>query len=251
MSNEASTARAWKEARIMNLKHCWIANAAVLLALMGAAAATSPVRDSFVVERDHLCVTEGAIEKSARGRLMVNAPKMRAYVNAGISQDAEGRFTYMGPTTEASRLGSGETRRQFGLKLRAQDPCNLVYVMWRIDPESKLVVSVKRNPTAHTSAECANRGYQNIKPRRSAAVPKLRPGDAHTLRAEMKGQELRVFVDSEAVWEGSVGPEAAGLAGPVGIRSDNARLEFDLVTGEPIGSADHSVGCKSGPSESE
>jgi len=233
------------------IKHRWVTNGAVLLTLIGAAHATSPVRDSFVVERGNLCVTEGAIEKSARGRLTVNVPKMRAYVNAGISQEVEARFTYIGPPAEASRLGSGEIRRQFGLKLRAQDPCNLVYVMWRIDRESKLVVSVKRNPTAHTSAECGNRGYQNIKPRRNAAVPKLRPGDAHTLRAEMKGQELRVFVDSEAVWEGSVGPEATGLAGPVGIRSDNVRLEFDLVTSEPRGRPDHAVACKSGPGESE
>ena len=37
----------------------------------------------------------------------------------------------------------GELRRQFGLKLRAQDACNLVYVMWRIEPASKLVVSIK------------------------------------------------------------------------------------------------------------
>ena len=71
--------------------------------------------------------------------------------------------------------------------------------MWRIDPESKVVVSVKRNPAAHTNAECGNRGYLNIKPRRSAAVPRLRPGDAHTLRAEMNGQELRVFVDGVQV----------------------------------------------------
>ncbi len=236
----------------MNLiKHRWVTNGAVVLTLIGVATATSPVRDSFVVEPGNLCVTEGAIEKSAHGRLTVNVPKMRAYLNAGISQDAELRFIYIGPTAEASRLGSGEIRRQFGLKLRAQDPCNLVYVMWRIDPESKLVVSVKRNPAAHTSAECGNRGYQNIRARRSAAVPKLRTGDAHTLSAEINGQDLRVFVDGTAVWDGSVGPEGAGLVGPVGIRSDNARLEFDLVTSEPSGGPDHPVACKSGPGESE
>jgi hypothetical protein len=233
------------------ITHRWLTNGAALLALIGAASATSPVRDAFVMERGNLCVTEGAIEKSARGRLMVNVPKMRAYVNAGTSQQAEVRFTYVGPTAEASRLGSGEMRRQFGLKMHAQDPCNLVYVIWRIDPESKLVVSVKRNPTGHTSAACGNRGYQNIKPRRSSAVPKLRPGDAHTLRAEMNGQDLRVLVDGDAVWQGNVGPEAVGLSGPVGIRSDNARLEFDLVTSEPSGRPDHPVACKSGPSESE
>jgi hypothetical protein len=91
-----------------------------------------------------------------------------------------------------ARLGSGELRRQFGLKLRAQDACNLVYAMWRIVPQSKLVVSVKSNPGQHSSAECGNRGYRNIKPRRSIPVPILRSGDAHDLRAEMNGEEMKV-----------------------------------------------------------
>ena len=224
----------------------------LLVPTLFAAAAQPPARNGFAVERGNLCVTEGAIEKSARDHLTVNVPKMRAYVNTGPSQAVEARFTYLGPTGKESRLGSGEIRRQFGLKLRAQDPCNLVYVMWRIDPESKLVVSVKRNPTAHTSLECGNHGYQNIKPQHSMAVPRLRPGDTHTLRAEMKGQELRVLVDNAAVWEGSVGPEALGLAGPVGIRSDNARLEFDLKAAEPGGVRhDHVTECKSGPAQAE
>jgi hypothetical protein len=57
--------------------------------------------------------------------------------------------------------------------LRAEDACNLVYLMWRIEPESRLVVSVKRNPGQHASAECGNRGYQNVKPRYSAPIPSL------------------------------------------------------------------------------
>jgi hypothetical protein len=156
---------------------------------------------------------------------------MRAYVNAWTAQSIEARFHYLGPTSNEEALGSGEMRRQFGFKLRAQDPCSLVYAIWRINPESKLVVSVKRNPSAHTSAECGNRGYENIKPRKSAPLPPLRSGDSHTLRAEMKKEDLRVFVDNREVWSGDVGADAAALAGRVGIRSDNARLEFDLKTG--------------------
>jgi hypothetical protein len=234
------------------ISRLWFANGLLVPTLICAAAAQPSARETFTVARASLCVTEGAVEMSARDRLTVNVPKMRAYVNTGPSQEVEGRFSYLGPTAQESRLGSGETRRQFGLKLRAQDPCNLVYVMWRIDPESKLVVSVKRNPTEHTSAECGNRGYQNIKARHSIAVPRLRPGDTHTLRAEMNALELRVFVDDAAVWEGSVGPEALGLVGPVGVRSDNSRLEFDLKVGEPSGGRrDQVTQCKSGPGESE
>jgi len=186
----------------------------------------------LTIGRDRLCVTEGAIEKTADNRLSVNVPKMRAYVTEWTVQSAEVRFTYLGGTSKESALGSGTIRRQFGLKLRAQDPCNLVYAIWRIDPESKLVVSVKRNPGAHASAECGNRGYENIKPRTASALPRLEPGHSHTLRAEMKDTELRVFADNHEVWEGDVGSDAAKLEGPVGIRSDNARLEFEFMARE-------------------
>jgi hypothetical protein len=100
--------------------------------------------------------------------------------------------------------------------------------MWRIAPESKLVVSIKSNRGQHTSAECGNHGYRNIKPQRSKPVPALRTGDTHDLRAEMAGAEMKVFVDNSLVREGSLGPEALAFDGPVGIRSDNARLEFEL-----------------------
>ena len=104
------------------------------------------------VAKANLCVTEGALEALPGQRLAVNVPKMRAYVNAYTQPVAEVRFTYLGSTGNEAPLASGEMRRQFGLKLRAQDACNLVYAMWRIEPESKLVVSVKSNPGQHTSA---------------------------------------------------------------------------------------------------
>src|SRR5205807_9405321 len=112
--------------------------------------------------REMLCVTEGTIEEGASQRLSVSVPKMRAYVNRRTSQAVKAHFTYLGGTDNEAKLGSGELRRQFGFKLRAQDPCNLVYAMWRIEPESQLVVSVKTNPGRHTSAECTNHGYKNI-----------------------------------------------------------------------------------------
>ena len=182
----------------------------------------------------NLCVTEGKMEEAPNQGLLVTVPKMRAYVNEATPQIVEARFTYLGATGEEARLGSGELRRQFGLKLRAADACNLVYAMWRIDPESKLVVSVKSNPGEHTSAECGNRGYKNIKARKSRPVPTLRIGDTHSLRAEMRAEELNVFVDNTLVWEGSVGAEGGRFEGPVGIRSDNAKLQLELQVGEPI-----------------
>jgi hypothetical protein len=180
------------------------------------------------VPRANLCVTEGAIDELPGQKISVTVPKMRAYLNTRTPQDVEAQFTYLGSTGKEARLGSGELRRQFGLKLRAQDACNLVYAMWRIEPRSKLVVSVKSNPGQHTSAECGNRGYRNINPRHAIPVPVLRPGDTHHLRAEMNGQELKVFADNALVWEGPVGEDAVSFQGPVGIRSDNARLQLQL-----------------------
>jgi hypothetical protein len=199
------------------------------------------------VPRANLCVTEGAIEALPGPRLAVSVPKMRAYVNAFTPQMVEAHFTYLGGTGNESKLGSGEMRRQFGLKLHAEDACNLVYAMWRIEPESKLVVSVKSNPGEHSSAQCGNRGYQNIKPRRSTQVPALRAGETHTLRAEMSGEEMKVFVDNALVWEGSVGQKAVGFEGPVGIRSDNARLQIELRAARSLRRP--APGCRTGESD--
>ena len=209
--------------------------------------------DWIAVQRGQLCVTEGTIDSVAKGKLSVATPKMRAYLTEPSAQAVEMRFLYLGATNGESALASGEMRRQLGLKLRSQDPCNLVYVMWRIEPENELVVSVKRNPKDHTSAACGNRGYKNIKPAHKDSLPGLQPGETHTLRAEMADDILRVFADHREVWTGNLRLDAHGLAGPVGIRTDNVHLEFDLKAGA-AGKDDHdarSQPCKAGAESEE
>jgi hypothetical protein len=186
------------------------------------------------ISRGELCVTEGEIEAQGSGQLRVDDSKMRAYTEFRTSQVAELRFRYLGPTEEMSKLGSGTVRQQFGLKLRAQDACNLVYVMWRISPESKLVASVKRNPGKQTSAECGNQGYRNVKPQHSIPLPALTPASSHQFRAEMQEDHLSVLVDRTLAWEGSLGSDAVSLNGPVGMRTDNVRLTFDFFA-DPSG----------------
>jgi len=215
-----------------------------------SAAVAIPRPTMMRISRQNLCVTEGNIE-SAGDKLTVDVPKMRAYVNQATPQIVEAHFTFLGPTGKDIPLGSGEMRRQFGLKLRAGDACNLVYAMWRIEPQSKLVVSVKSNPGQHSSAECGNRGYTNIKPAKGSSVPILRPGSPHVLRAEMNGEQLKIFVDRALVWEGSVGADGGAMKGPVGVRSDNARLQFELFAAEPANATSQGPACRTGAEAAE
>lgn len=204
------------------------------------------------VSRADLCVTEGMVAgQPASSSFTVDSPKMRAYVNATPVQSIEARFTYLGATAQDVPLGSGTLRRQLGVKLHAQDACNLVYAMWRIEPESKLIVSIKENPGQHTSAECGNRGYRNIKPQRSAPTPQLRAGDAHTLRAELTPTTLNIYIDQTLAWQGALGEGARKWDERVGIRSDNVRWQFELRTGPLDHDNAHKGVCESKPGEAE
>jgi hypothetical protein len=104
-----------------------------------------------------------------------------------------------------------------------------LYVSWRIEPRSQVVVQLKLDPALHTSAECENGGYQTIKPRRSAAPPSLADGRVHVMQATLSGTSLAVVIDGAPVWEGVVGDAVNTLRGPVGVRSDNGRFDFALI----------------------
>jgi len=175
-------------------------------------------------------VTDGKIEKAAGNRLMVSTKEMRATVKFSTQQNVTVKFTYLGPTREVARLGSGEIRSQFGIKLRSQNQCNLVYVMWHFAPDQKIAVSIKRNPGQSTHEECLDHGYiNNIKPSVSAAVPPVHPDQPHVLSASMSGSNLTVSADNRAVWKGDLGHVALEVDGPVGVRSDNAHVVFDFI----------------------
>ena len=174
-------------------------------------------------------VPDGKILKAAGNRLMVSTKEMRATLKFSTQQNVTVKFTYLGPTGEVSRLGSGEVRSQFGIKLRAQDTCNIVYIMWHFAPDQKIAVSVKRNPGKRTHEECLDYGYiNNIKPRVSATPPPIHPDQPHSLSAFMHGSNLTVVADERIVWQGDLGPVALEFNGPVGLRSDNAHVVFDF-----------------------
>jgi hypothetical protein len=196
--------------------------------LIASAVLAQPAQSLRPLSRAQLCVTEGALEAGADEGFAVMAPKMRAVARVPAGDAAEMRFTYLGPTAAQSPLGSGAVREQLGLKLRAVDACNLVYVMWRLTPEPGLVVQTKNNPGQHLSRECTNHGYRTVKPRLATALPPLSAGQSHVLGAQILGSELRATVDGKTVWQGELGSEGAS-AGPVGVRSDNVRFTFVLA----------------------
>jgi hypothetical protein len=183
-----------------------------------------------VVPRSELVVESGRIDVAPPGAgLELVSPVVRALVGDRPRDGLELAFVYRGPTAEARPLASGELRRQIGLKLRARDTCNVVYVMWHLSPTQGIHVSVKSNPGAHVHAECGDRGYVQVSPQRHGAAPAIRVGEVHRLRASIDGVRLRVTVDGSLAWEGPLPPEALAVDGPVGIRSDNGLFSATIA----------------------
>jgi hypothetical protein len=205
-----------------------------LAIVASVARADTPSGDTplpYRVERDQFTVTSGAIQARPAHRLSIDVPEVRAVLRSPTPPAAAIRFTYFGPTAGTKPLASGEVRRQLGLKLRAQDTCNVLYVMWHIEPDTKIAVSVKWNPGQRTHAQCGARGYANIRPRRAVPIPPILPGASRTLQAELRARDLTVRVDGAIVWDGTLPPEIADFDGPVGLRSDNAQFEFEYFVG--------------------
>jgi hypothetical protein len=197
-------------------------------------------------------------------RFFVRSPALRAWLGRSpphLSRDSSGvaasaaalaasraepavvelEFVYHGPSRGQAPLASGELRRQVGVELRAQDGCNLVYVMWRIEPVQKLMVSLKSNPGQHSHRECGDRGYVNLVPERAEPLPPLRVGESHVLRASASASELTVWVDGRRRWQGRLPAAAAAFDGPAGVRSDNVELELLLRSSASLGPAQASV----------
>lgn len=209
--------------------------AAVLVDLLVASPTTA--EELRPVARSDLCVTNGEIKALPGGRLLVDAASSRAVLRSPTDAVAEIDFRYLGPSAGAKPLASGELRRQIGLKLRAQDTCNLVYAMWHIEPDARVAVSIKRNPGMSTHEQCDAHGYINLKPTISAGPPAIAPGQEHRLRAELRQSRLTVIADGKVAWSGDLGKRIFEFDGPVGMRSDNARFDFVFLAGARRGEA--------------
>jgi hypothetical protein len=203
------------------------------------------------IDRDGLCVTNGTVSMLPAGRLAIDTPSSRAVVRTATEstadQLAEIRFRYLGPTQVSKPLASGELRRQIGLKLRAEDTCNLIYAMWHIEPDAKVAVSIKRNAGMHTNEQCHAGGYVNLKAPRPVDLPPIRPGETHTLRAELHGNDLTVAADGKVAWQGTLGNEPPSPHGPAGFRTDNARFELEYYADRPVRSLLQAQRAQPGP----
>ncbi|RKH02997.1 hypothetical protein D7X32_15420 [Corallococcus carmarthensis] len=192
------------------------------------------------VTRRQLHITEGQLvslqeEEPDGTHFAIEVPRQRAVVPETTGDEAVLRFTWLGITDPAIPLASGQQREQVGLKLRARDGCNVIYAMWRIAPSAGIVVNFKRNPDDHESGECGNAGYTTVRPRFMEPLDKLSPGESHVLRARIDADVLTVYADGKRVWEGILPADALVLEGPAGMRTDNARVRFQLLVPQTAG----------------
>jgi hypothetical protein len=186
------------------------------------------------IEARELAVTSGELTFDGPGRFSTRSPALRAELGRAPRSAAELAFVYQGPTLSDAPLASGELRRQIGLKLRAQDGCNVVYVMWHIEPSPGIVVSVKSNPGQSRHAECGDRGYRFLDPTSSKPVAPIARGQKHVLGAEIRGRELLVETDGEPSWRGELPAAAFAFDGPVGVRTDNGEFSVELRAQELV-----------------
>jgi hypothetical protein len=198
-----------------------------------------PKLDVAPVANADLCVTKGVVAGS-----LVEEPTVRGYARGAGGDAAALTFTYRGESFETRELAGGQARRQIGLKLRAQDSCNVVYVMWRLDPKPKLDVSVKLNPLKKTHEECGADGYTKIKPLKKTFVPVFEYGKTHTLRAEIVGDSLYAWIDDKLLFQGTLPEPARSLKGPAGLRSDNVKFDLVALAAAPGTGAATAPACK-------
>jgi hypothetical protein len=205
------------------------------LAIALALAQASPLAPLEPARVDRIRVESGQIEPVTADTFVVRRPGMRAVVSGSLGSSASVTFTYLGPTRDEVPLASGELRRQIGLKLRSQDTCNIVYVMWHIAPRQGINVQVKSNPGLATHDECRDSGYQSVQATTKVEARPIRVGERRTLRAEIESRALRVYADDVPVWEGTLPMQVLAFDGPAGIRSDNGVFDVTMRTarGEP------------------
>lgn len=190
---------------------------------------------NFSVPHGRLKVTSGKITISDSGRyLQTGSAGMRAVDTSSDGNIGLLQIIYHGLSSVVKPQANGDVRSQVGLKLRSANPCNLLYVMWRIYPEEVISISRKANPNLETSLECGAGGYTRVVP--LFPVPghaTLRNGERRYFGAEIvEDSVLNVYIDNELTRSIDLNADIetqrflTNTQGVSGIRSDNVDLTF-------------------------
>lgn len=213
----------------MNTQRIWLA--LFMAALTGCAVSGSleveATSDAEALTASSFTATDGTV--SVESMLWTSSPSMRGAYTSG--QDATVvMFEYLGDTATLVPLSDGTYRRQVCAQVLKQDPCNVLYACWR---NTGLVqVSMKSNPTQHTSAVCGDGGYTTVG---QFNGPALASSDTlvHALRLTLNGAHttLTTQVDAAAPVQYSLPASTTALSPTTfGLRSDNSVLHFITVT---------------------
>jgi len=191
------------------------------------------------VDYRNLKVTSGKIEQTKSGLFSIKHNTVRATEirhPGGYARHAKLRFSFKGRSDKTRKLASGSIKRQIGLKLRAKNACNLVYVMWSFLPTERITVHTKRNPGKSKSKQCGNNGYKLLKKYDVPASKSALDGRTARLQADFvtKGSTyyVDVYVDNKRVISVPIDASfGSNVVGAAGLRSDNGKYLFRFWSG--------------------
>ncbi len=177
-------------------------------------------------------VTKGDVAAAGAEKYRVTSDQLRLRVEDTTGDAISVRFHYQGlGKNPAVAMGSGLTRHQFGVFLLAENQCNMLYVMLRLDSKNQATIAVqgKRNPEQALHLVCQNHGYETIKPAFTTPIGELKPDSSIDLTAKVNASGMLVVeVDKKMVWQGSVAELRLPKNGYSGIRTDNVAVEFTV-----------------------
>ena len=183
-----------------------------------------------------ICLSAGEAHRQD-GRLLIEAPITRAVVPNADGDRGGVEVELLGLTPKQVPAASGRVLQQVGLRLRMQDACNGIYVMWPLGDSPRIRVMVKHNEGQSRFAECGARGYKIMRPETASDIAPLTVGQPRRLEAALRDDELTVMVDGRIGWKGHVSTDATRLPGYAGFRTDNARVRLSWIGPLPSGSA--------------
>ena len=199
----------------------------IFLVFLGVLSCSSEHKQAPVNALD---INSGDAEQLANNLYQTKSSTFRTAIKNNASDSLHVFFDYLGPTVQIATLGSGLIRFQFGIYLRAQNQCNLLYVMLHIDTPNSIEVERKSNPGMSTHEECANNGYTTLKPSLTHALPHdITAGNGVDFDTQIDSNVLSVFIDGTLVWQGDIPEDTAGENTSAGIRSDNVNIAFILL----------------------